>query len=418
MNIKKLLNLESCNKIELTIQILFYLLVILYFVGKVFKPITFIIDALFIYQIVKSKDSLYFKELFEKYKILIYSFTAFGIYLLFQSIFLEYKYYTFKSSFETIMYLILVFAAIYNFNTKEKIRNLIYASYLILFFLALDSFYQYFTGTDFFGKEMYGGGRRITAWHDSAKVNLMMGQFFGLLIASIFIFDIRLKKIAIIILIISSVLFILAGNRSPILALFSSLILIFLFIKNKKIIIYMISLFIIVFAISFSNPKLNKAYTQLLNPTSNSNTSGRLVIFDVGLEMLKDNTILGIGTHNYKHYFREYFDKIDQEKHQARYIKILKELTPTHVHSVGLDIIISYGILGTMIFTYMLLQIYKHFIKDNEIGLLASIGFVYCITPFQFGRSFTMGDWQFITYLGLIFLIIMSNYKKLDYNEA
>lgn len=65
------------------------------------------------------------------------------------------------------------------------------------------------------------------------------------------------------------------------------------------------------------------------------------------------------------------------------------------------------------IFLWLVYNIYNMFIKNNEIGLLSSIGFLYCITPLQFGRSFTMGDWQFITYLGLIFLVLISQYKSL-----
>ncbi|MGM0518981.1 MAG: O-antigen ligase family protein [Campylobacterota bacterium] len=404
---------STSSKIEFTIQVLFYLLVLLYFVGKVFKPITLIIDLLFLYQISKDVNKTIIKEYYDKYKKLILSFFVFVLYILLQSLLLDYNYYTFKSSFETILYIILVFAAIYNFNSKKKVRNMIYVSYFILMFLFIDSLYQYLVGVDFFGQEMYGNGRRITAWQDSPLVSMMMGQFFGLLIASIFIFKDNKKILAIIVFSLSLLLFILAGNRSPILALFTSILIIGLFSNKKKYLFMILSLCAILFSLSFLNLKLNKAYSDLLNPTTNKATSGRLLLFDVGYEAIKDNLILGIGSHNYRFYYKKYFEKIDKSKYSENYVKKWSEITPTHVHSVGIDIVLSYGILGTLIFIYILIQIYNKFIKGNEIGLLASIGFLYCITPFQFGRNFTMGDWQFITYLGLIFLIIISSYRKL-----
>ena len=399
------------NRIEKIIEILFYLLILLYFVGKVFKPISFLIDILFIYQIFNNKQLILI--FYEKYKRLILSFSVFIAYLLFQSFFLELKFFTFKSSFETIMYIFLVFAALYNFNCIDKIKKLIFVSYIILCLLAIDSFYQYFTGFDFFGREMWYG-RRLTAWAERPDVSLMMGQFFGLLISSIFIFKGKEQKIAISVFLISLIVFIIAGNRSPLLALFSTFIFITLFSSYKKYMLILIGLFILIFSFMFLNPKLYIAYSSLLNPTTSKSTSGRYELFDVGIEMIKDNPILGIGSHNYKHKFSEYFSKTNFEQYKDKYyVNVYSKTGASHVHSVFLDMIISYGIFGFFIFLWLVYNIYNMFIKNNEIGLLSSIGFLYCITPLQFGRSFTMGDWQFITYLGLIFLVLISQYKSL-----
>ena len=69
------------NRIEKIIEILFYLLILLYFVGKVFKPISFLIDILFIYQIFNNKQLILI--FYEKYKRLILSFSVFFSHLLF-----------------------------------------------------------------------------------------------------------------------------------------------------------------------------------------------------------------------------------------------------------------------------------------------------------------------------------------------
>ena len=134
------------DKIKKVIEYLFYLLVLLFYVGKVFKAITFLIDILFIFMLIKETDIA--RSLFLKYKELIYGFGIFIAYMLLQSIFLDYHYYTFKSSFETILYIISFFAALYAFDDKQKIKRLILVSLAAVFIVSLDAIYQYFAGED------------------------------------------------------------------------------------------------------------------------------------------------------------------------------------------------------------------------------------------------------------------------------
>lgn len=395
--------------LEKAIEYLFYTLILFYFVGKLYKGISFLIDILFIVYLSINRNLAL--DFFNKYKSLIVSFVFFAAYIILQSLFVDYKLYSLKSSFETILYIILFFSALFIFNTEDKIKKIIYVSFIALMIVSIDSFYQYFTGYDIFGKPMYGNGSRITAWNNAPKVSLMMGEFFGLLIASILLFKNNSKKIAIFVFIIALILFILSGNRSPIVALFSVFVFVSLFSNHRKYLIGILLLFGLGFALSFTNNKLNSGYTKLLNPTSNQATSSRLPIYLTAIEIIKNHPIIGIGSHNYKYYHLEYIKKVDWKKYKSYYVQRFMSTRVSHAHSVLLDMVLSYGLLGIVFFVYILYNIYTFFIKDNSIGWIASIGFIYCITPFQFGRSFTMGDWQFITYLGLIFLALMSVYN-------
>lgn len=399
-------------RFEKFIEYNFYVLILLYFVGKLFKPVTFIIVIISIVYICKYFRDKKIQDFYLKFKGLIHIFTLFIIFLMIQSIFLELKILTFKSSLETIFYIMLFFSALLIFyNQEKKIIKLILVSYFILFIIGLDSIYQYIYNIDIFGKNAIIGewGIRLTAWNDTHKVNVMMGQFFGLLLASVLIFKDKLKYLSIFMLIFCTVIFFLAGNRSPILALISSIVIILIFSSYKRILILFSMIFLFIFMLSFNDEKLSVGYKGLLNPTTNESTSGRYPIYLTALEMIKDNYILGIGSHNYKYYHNEYYKKVDFVKYEDYYDKNWEEITPTHVHSVWLDIILSYGILGTLILIMIFYNIYKFFIRNNSIGLIASVGFLYCITPLQFSKSFTQGDWQFITYLGLIFLALISN---------
>ncbi len=403
------------DKIKKTIEYLFYFLVLLFYVGKVFKAITFLIDILFIFMLIK--DTGIAKNLFSKYKELIYGFGAFIAYMLLQSIFLDYHYYTFKSSFETILYIASFFAALYIFDDKQKIKRLIFVSLAAVFIVSFDAIYQYFAGKDIFGNPL-SNGIRITAWGDRSSLSLMMGEFGGLLIASLILLEGRQRKIAFLVFALFIFVMVMSGNRSPILALMSSLFIVGIFSRYRAYVIGTLIAFSLLFALAFLNPGLKERYNILFDLTAKKNTSGRLPIYFTGYEIIKDYPIFGIGSHNYKLYHPQYYDTIVAEKYKQYYVKHFSEHTPNHVHSVFIDMILSYGIIGCLIFLYILWLIYKQFIRRNEIGLLASIGFLYCITPLQFARSFTLGDAQFITYLGLIFLALMSIYSNIIEQEV
>lgn len=397
------------DKIKKVIEYLFYLLVLLFYVGKVFKAITFLIDILFIFMLIK--DTGIARNLFSKYKELVYGFGAFIVYMLLQSIFLDYHYYTFKSSFETILYIISFFAALYAFDDKKKIKNLIFVSFAILTIIAFDSIFQYFIGHDIFGQPLFDD-TRITAWSDRPSLSLMMGEFAGMLIASLVFLKGREKKIAFLVFALFIFVVVMSGNRSPIVALVSSIFVVGIFSRYRVYVIGALLTFFLLFGFAFLNPQLKDRYEAFFNPTTNQNTSNRLPIYLTGYEIIKDHSIFGIGSHNYKLYHPQYYDTIVAKKYKQYYVQHFSKHTPNHVHSVFIDMILSYGIVGCLIFLYILWLIYKQFIRRNEIGLLASVGFLYCITPLQFARSFTLGDAQFITYLGLIFLALMSVYSN------
>ncbi|MEJ2436769.1 MAG: oligosaccharide repeat unit polymerase [Sulfurovaceae bacterium] len=377
------------DKIKKTMEYLFYLLVLLFYVGKVFKAITFLIDILFIFMLIK--DTGIAKNLFSKYK--------------------DYHYYTFKSSFETILYIVSFFAALYIFDDKQKIKRLIFVSLTAVSIVSFDAIYQYFVGKDIFGNPLFND-IRITAWSDRPSLSLMMGEFGGLLIASLILLKGKQRKIAFLVFALFIFVMVMSGNRSPILALASSIFIVGIFSRYRVYVIGTLIAFFLLFVLAFLNPGLKERYNILFDLTANKNTSGRLPIYLTGYEIIKDHPIFGIGSHNYKLYHPQYYDTIVAKKYKQYYVQHFSKYTPNHVHSVFIDMILSYGIVGCLIFLYILWLIYKRFIRKNEIGLLASIGFLYCITPLQFARSFTIGDAQFITYLGLIFLALMSTYNN------
>ena len=403
------------DKLLKGIEYSFYLMLLLYLVGKSFEILTILIDVLFVIYSIKNRNL--FLEFYKKFKEIFIAFGVLILYFLIQSLFSNDISIALKHSFGVSRFVILLFAIMYVFNTKEKIRNVMIVSFIALFIVNADSLYQFIFKVDIFGMPMYSGDKRLTAWTDMPIVNLYSGQFFGLLLASIFILKDNYRKIAIFSFVFFIIIFFLSGNRSPIVAMFSTLFIIGLLSSYRK---YFIMLFIvlgIVFSLSLFNEKLYKGYSAVLDPTSNKATSGRHQIYRTAFEIIKANPFLGIGGGMFRYEFQDYYAKIYDANSQDKYEKEYLEISPYHSHNILLDMLVSWGIIGLLLIIYVAYFIYKVFVKNRPISLIASIGVLYCITPLQFAKSLSQSNWQFYTYLGLNFLVLVSIYETKEIEE-
>ena len=403
------------DKLLKGIEYSFYLMLLLYLVGKSFEILTILIDVLFVIYSIKNRNL--FLEFYKKFKEIFIAFGVLILYFLIQSLFSNDISIALKHSFGVSRFVILLFAIMYVFNTKEKIRNVMIVSFIALFIVNADSLYQFIFKVDIFGMPMYSGDKRLTAWTDMPIVNLYSGQFFGLLLASIFILKDNYRKIAIFSFVFFIIIFFLSGNRSPIVAMFSTLFIIGILSSYRK---YFIMLFIvlgIVFSLSLFNEKLYKGYSAVLDPTSNKATSGRHQIYRTAFEIIKANPFLGIGGGMFRYEFQDYYAKIYDANSQDKYEKEYLEISPYHSHNILLDMLVSWGIIGLLLIIYVAYFIYKVFVKNRPISLIASIGVLYCITPLQFAKSLSQSNWQFYTFLGLIFLVLVSIYETKEIEE-
>jgi O-antigen ligase len=403
------------EKLEKGIEYLFYLMILLYLVGKSFEIITVLIDILFIIYCFKNRKP--FLDFYIKFKQIFLPFGVLIGYFIIQSLFSNDISVALKHSLGMARFIILFFAILYIFNSKEKIKNVMIISFAALFIVNFDALYQYIFKVDIFGKPMYGDGARLTIWTDMPIVNLYSGQFFGLLLASILLLKDKYKKIAIFSFVFFMAIFFLSGNRSPIVALFSTLFIIGLISKFRKYFFLLFVGLVIVFSLSLFNDKLYKGYSGILNPSSNSATSGRHQVYNTAIEIIKDNPVLGIGGGMFRYDFKEYYLKIYDKDSTDSYEKIWLKISPFHAHNVLLDLLVSWGLIGLIIIIYISYKIYTLFIKGKPISLIASMGVLYCITPLQFAKSLSQSNWQFYTFLGLIFLVLISVYETKQQDE-
>jgi O-antigen ligase len=168
-----------------------------------------------------------------------------------------------------------------------------------------------------------------------------------------------------------------------------------------------------------TNEGIAARFHQFKDPLSASNTSGRNQIYETAFEMIKEHPFTGIGTKNFRYVFKDYYPVVYARKeHKNRYDKKYLDASPAHTHSMFLSFLLNWGLIGTLFFIYILYQIYKKYVRNNEIALLASIGLLYCIAPFNFGNTIARSQWQFYIFLTLAFVVILARYRELQKNKG
>jgi len=399
---------SSGNKIEKYIEYLTYAMILLFYTGKVFQIFTVVIDILFLTLLYVKQDKAFIKE----YRVLILLWSGFFVYLFIQSLFASHVVVALENSVGMIRFVVLFFALVYVFNAPQKIKKLLYSVLLVIVLLFIDSFYQYVTGADLFGYPSTNG-YRLTAWDSRPKLATFIAVFAGVAAASIVV--LKNRWIGWIALLIVLMMVAFSGSKGPILYLGMSAFVVFLFSKQlRKYIIPSMALLGAVLVLALAgNQNISARFSQFKDPLSAANTSGRNQIYEAALEMVKKNPLLGVGGKNFRYEFPEYYLRVYEKKKNPEYFdKVYLKQVPTHTHSVLLSMLLNWGVIGTLLFFYILYHIYRKYIRNNTVALLASIGLLYCIAPFNFGNTVARSQWQFFIFLTLAFVMILGQYAN------
>jgi len=132
----------------------------------------------------------------------------------------------------------------------------------------------------------------------------------------------------------------------------------------------------------------------------NSSWGMRAAYYITTYDIIKDNSIVGIG-------LGDYIDEtaLVLETKEYKFINnwVKKYMSRLHPHNQYLLILLQMGIIGLVLFFYMIYQFYKLKIDDPEIKelsiLFATIFFVSCIPEPLLAKQFTLG--LFMLFVGL-----------------
>lgn len=179
-------------------------------------------------------------------------------------------------------------------------------------------------------------------------------------------------------------------------------------IMMRKEIIYLLLIGIAVFF--FFAPQHIKERVESIWDLNHPNNIGRLHMWEGGIEIWKDNPVLGVGDHDLK---AEY----------AKYRKPAENEDGGHLHNIVIMWLATGGIVGFSAMVFLLYQIGSGLIKTYRSGndwitrSVASGGFA-CLFGFLLNGMFewNFGDTEIITYMGLIYgfswIILADNSPK------
>ena len=240
-------------------------------------------------------------------------------------------------------------------NKKENIIKIFILTFTIILAISVLSyfglFYQEFAG---FKLALKGMHLRATRWHISCGAICVLAFCFTFIY--VLFKENLLKKHKIILSLLTLFLIIclyLTGSRGYYIAGFIVYFLIFLFyiIKTKKFIIplFIILVSVLIIAGLYSNNKFMQDRIEKTNVSKEWSLTNRIDSYRAALVIFKNNVLFGVGPR--------------QSVKQDKFYEIMnfsKDDNSRHLHSMYLNLLAEFGIVGFILFGIIILLIFKN----------------------------------------------------------
>jgi len=364
------INLNEKKYIDYYFIILFSVLPISIIVGSSISLLNIlIIDFSFIVYLFIKKDFSFLTN--STFKILIF----FYIYLIFNSLVSLEPSYGIYRNLGFIRVIILFICINYFFLKKEFFNKVFLFWFLILLIVTFDIFYESYFGKNIldFASRGSGGGRIVSFFKDELIVGSYLATFLFIIFGKFY----SQKKftLSLILFSIISLAIFLTGERSIVIKIFFSYLIIFFFVfKNSKLKIFILAFLFFIILIISANKNLNDRYTKSFSEISTSMKNPNMyesilninylnqLIFSY--EILKKNYLFGVGT---KNYFKACTDLKNTSKNE--HIRKNTHKCFVHPHQFYYEFISEHGIIGTVIILiciFMLFSINRTIELNNQ----------------------------------------------------
>lgn len=306
------------------------------------------------------------------------------------------------------------------FSDIKKIKSFLNILSIIVIFLLIDTWWQYFFNIDFFGFERFSS-ERLTGPFDRPIVGMWINKLI-LLIPFIFYTHkyqskSSLKYIFILMTLFVITIFITGERMALILSIIISLIyLIGLFfediVSKKRLIIYLIITLFISISLILNEPNMfNRSINSTVQTILNIKNSEYATIFESAYLIWQKFPFFGSGFHTY----REACENLII--YGTRDNPIVGGVC-FHPHNISLELLSELGIFGFVLFYTMILSIFVNYhklVKDKNWFLLSfyiSI-LIACFFPLTVGMSIFSNKLASLIWLIVgISLSFYKNYKK------
>jgi len=334
----------------------------------------FFIIILFLYDIFKNKNYIFFKNFY------FYYFLLFYLYFLIRTLFYSSEFDDFRTILFYIRFGLFFIALNYFLNRVSFNKNHLFIFLFFFIFLILDSTIQYYYGTNIIGIEAHNG-RATSFFGKSLRLGSYLLRFFPFILIIILIYDVNLKKnkfyLSLFFAFYAHTIFLTGERTSFFLLALMFLLIFFLLNKFRAILIFSFVFFIMI--VLFSNLFSDKkSYDRVVNTTINQiieknekNQDFSLKIFSkehqghyiVAWRMFLDNPLFGQGINS--------FSKLcSLEKYKKD-----DGICTNHPHNSYLQLLSEAGFLGFLFIFSIFFMISKLFFiriffrKKNKVDL-------------------------------------------------
>lgn len=253
--------------------------------------------------------------------------------------------------------IVIYYLTINLINDDKKMRVVLYSMFLAMAMVSVFGIVNINYASD---------GYRATSffWNPNPMAgyaNLIIPVSFGMLMTSVCLW----KRITLgVFTVLSIIIWILTLSRSAWCSLILTMILLFSLTKIKKrvllLLVACLAISAITILLSLSNTKIKGRFTRTTTLNAAKDSLGHRVLgYPIGLNMVKDDLILGIGIGNYPLLIKKY-TKVYELTHYWQ----VYELTRHHLHNLYLQIFVETGIMGISAFVFWLVCILKYLVNS------------------------------------------------------
>ncbi len=367
------------------------------------------------------KDQIFSKKFY-------WVFVLFYLTICISSLISEYNLYSLKPSVTYLRFGLFAMGTYFLISKNQNIILKLSKFFLIiLLILFVDSIFQFFFGYNLIGLT-HDHNYRVTSFFGKDEIlGSYVARLFPFIISLLIFskeeFNLKINSISFVFVFLSaSLIAVLSAERTSLVLLILSIILIFFTCKKiRKLIFYSFVIVLIsLSAIIFSSEKVKKRMIdQTINQLGLNSDSERIVVFSktyeghytLALKMLKQRPILGYGPKTFRKFCSE----------PENYLNDLA--CTTHPHNVLMQISAETGLIGLMfyLFIYSFISInlikiafksflYKDYYQKDYLTLMYIFYFIN-LFPFAPSGNFFNNWLSTIYYLPLGYMLFLFNYK-------
>jgi O-antigen ligase len=252
--------------------------------------------------------------------------------------------------------IVIYYLTINLINDDKKMRVILYSIFLTMAMVSVVGIININYMADGYRTISFFGNPNPLAGY----ANLIIPVFFGMLMTSVCLWE----RITLgIFTVLSIINWILTFSRSAWCSLILTMVLVFSLTKEKKKgVVLPLVVFLAISAILFLSLNTNIRGKFIETTTLNAvkvSLVPRALCYPIGLNMVKDDLILGIGIGNYPLLIKKY-TKVYELTHYWQ----VYELTRHHLHSLYLQLFVETGIMGISAFVFWLVCIVKYLVSS------------------------------------------------------